>query len=76
MAESLTPEAANPERMLEMLQHIRQDIARLEAMVTQLRPPAKLSPDEDIFAEMAGLSANAPHADDSREAIYTRMPGE
>ena len=35
-----------------------------------------IGPDEDIFAEMAGMMANAPDADDSREAIYTRMPGE
>jgi hypothetical protein len=76
MAEPLTTEAANPERMIEMVKHIQQEIARLETMLALLRPTRKLSPDEDIFAEMAGLSANAPHADDSREAIYTRMPGE
>jgi len=35
-----------------------------------------IGPDEDVFAEMAGLTASAPDADDSREAIYTRMPDE
>jgi hypothetical protein len=37
-------------------------------------PP--VGPEEDIFAEMAAITANAPDSDDSREAIYTRKPGE
>ena len=29
-----------------------------------------------LVAEMAADTVSVPHADDSREAIYTRMPGE
>jgi len=29
-----------------------------------------------FMKELEGLTVSVPHADDSREAIYTRMPGE
>ncbi|HVX86926.1 MAG TPA: hypothetical protein VH253_19235 [Phycisphaerae bacterium] len=35
-----------------------------------------VGPEDDIFAEMTAFAANAPDADDSRHAIYTRKPGE
>jgi hypothetical protein len=41
--------------------------------------PAKLDPEretEDIFAEMVPFMVDFQNVDDSREAIYTRMPGE
>ncbi len=33
-------------------------------------------PAEDIFAEMRPYMVDVSHVDDSRDAIYTRMPGE
>jgi len=42
--------------------------------------PQKPSPTDMAFQqflkEMAVDTVSVPHADDSREAIYTRMPGE
>ena len=40
--------------------------------------PAPITDEEltRLFAEMAQETVGVPHADDSREAIYTRMPGE
>jgi hypothetical protein len=29
-----------------------------------------------MMEELASLTVSAPHADDSRDVIYTRMPGE
>ena len=67
---------------------VAEQIARLayekvEAIVVPCgangQTPAKnpaVGPDEDIFAEMAAYTAHAPNADDSRESIYTRKPGE
>ena len=31
---------------------------------------------EKAMAELHAMAVSAPHADDSREAIYTRQPGE
>ena len=31
---------------------------------------------DDVFAEMGPFMVDAPHVDDSREAVYTRMDGE
>ncbi len=64
------------ERFQKLIQQLRNDIAQVEAMLAALQQAPMPAPDEDIFAEMTGLTANAPNADDSREAIYTRMPGE
>ena len=44
----------------------------------QIAPASSLS-DEQFEKEMAALRAlavSAPHADDSRESVYTRQPGE
>jgi hypothetical protein len=38
--------------------------------------PAPPAPGEDIFAEMEPYMVHVGNADDSREAIYTRMEGE
>jgi hypothetical protein len=74
MPQPLTIEGFDAHRMQILLQQLKHDIAQLEAMLAAIQQ--RLAPDEDIFAEMAQVTANAPNADDSREAIYTRMPGE
>ncbi len=76
MSKAVTIQPADAERLFGMLQQIKQDVAQLEVMFALLRPISQPQNGEDIFAEMTAFTANAPNADDSREAIYTRMPGE
>lgn len=66
----------NAEQMRELIRRLRRDISQFEAMLSRLRTTPTTDAADDIFAEMAGVMANAPDADDSRQAIYTRMPGE
>lgn len=40
------------------------------------QPPLADSDFAELMAEMATDTVGVPHADDSREAIYTRMSGE
>lgn len=39
-------------------------------------PVQRIDPNEDIFAEMDAYMVEVGDADDSREAIYSRMEGE
>ncbi len=75
MSSKIITQGADIQGMREALEQLKQDLARFEALLPS--PPTHVpGPNEDIFAEMAHVTAHAPHADDSREAIYTRMPGE
>ena len=76
MSQKIVAEIADFEQMREAFEQLKRDVARLESMLPSLQSASIPVPGEDIFAEMADVTAHAPHANDSREAIYTRMPGE
>ncbi len=63
-------------------QEIAEGLARIdgeirEAIVFVEGPSdAPPRPGEDIFAEMAPFEVHVGSADDSREALYTRLEGE
>ena len=38
--------------------------------------PKEFEAADDIFAEMQGLMVDVPQVEDSRQAIYSRVPGE
>jgi hypothetical protein len=66
-------------------QEIAQKVANMDGEVREAivfveeRPPAPPPADQtvqDIFAEMEPYMVNVPDVDYSREAIYTRKPGE
>jgi hypothetical protein len=62
---------------------IAENVARIEGVIREVivfvEEPGDsipLSTEEDIFAEMEPFTVRVGIADDSREAIYTRMEGE
>ncbi len=63
-------------------QEIAESLVRIsgevrEAIVFEEEPPlAAPNEIEDIFAEMGLFMVDAPHVDDSRDAIYSRMDNE
>ena len=65
-------------------EEIAKTIERMEGVICEVvvmlqEPLAKLPPsnvDEDMFAEMDPYMVHVGNADDSREAIYTRVEGE
>jgi hypothetical protein len=67
-------------------QQIAQQVASLEGEVRQaivfIEEPAETSKQavpetvEEMFKEMEPYESHSDHVDDSREAIYTRQPGE
>ncbi len=67
-------------------QEIAESLARINGEVREaivfVEEPAPGAPEpgapdtRDIFAEMRPFMVDVPDVDDSRAAIYTRMPGE
>lgn len=65
------------QEIAESLVRINGDVR--EAIVFEEEPTAlDAAPNDsmDIFSEMRAFKVDAPHVDDSREAVYTRVTGE
>ena len=61
------------EAVVRIAGEVREAIVLVEEPADQVPPPA---PGVDPWAEMEPYMVNVGNADDSREAIYTRMEGE
>ncbi|MCL2640630.1 MAG: hypothetical protein FWD53_07290 [Phycisphaerales bacterium] len=68
------------EQIVNEIRQISGQILSATIVIDEAATPQKPSSTDAAFQqflkEMAVDTVSVPHADDSREAIYTRMPGE
>jgi hypothetical protein len=63
------------DRLVRLCGEVREAIVFVEESVPPVKE-ADSSEQEDIFAEMRPFMVDVSEVEDSREAIYTRAPGE
>ncbi len=69
------------EQIVEQIEHVEGRIVSAILMVEESAAAGEFVPPTDeefakLAAELDSLAVRAGHVDDSREAMYTRMPGE
>ena len=68
------------QQIVDEIRQLPGQIISATVVIDDVAPPRLPSLDDPAFQrfleEMAVDTVSVPHADDSREAIYTRMPGE